>query len=498
MDNRLSGRPPARAAKIAAVRDVGVWDTNLLRCIATGALASALMACGSDANTPADNCEDGDNCETSDGTAGGSGDSGDATGSGEDGAQAGDIPCEVQEVLAANCTGCHSDPVKFGATMPLASIEHFRVPAVTDPTVSVADLTLARMVDTDRPMPADSSLSDGDRGIIEAWIAAGMPGEDAGECEGVADDGDDPWGPDTLPCEPDQLFLAHNNGTDEGFNVPEVSDLYQCFAFDSPFTDKTQGIAWAPVIDDERVVHHWLLLRGDETTQTGTFPCSAISLDAPMIMGWAPGTPNFIMPDEAGLELPGPGEKIILQIHYNNSAGHTDAIDSSGVAMCTTEEPREHAAGTLWLGSLQIDVPAGGTQDVVSDCDTSRLDEPVHMLLSWPHMHELGSAISTELIRANGAGSEMLADVPAWNFYNQVYYPHLPAVVIEPGDILRTTCSYDNTTGQTVNFGEGTGDEMCFDFSIVYPITAFDVPNPFGPAELGRYCVDFGEDIPFP
>lgn len=460
-------------------------------------LAFALGACGDDSGPAADGCDDAD-CETTGGADDGGTAAPGTTSGADDGTAIGDIPCDVADVLAANCNSCHSDPVQFGATMPLETIEHFLVPAVTDPARSVAELVLARMVDAERPMPADSSLSDADRGIIEAWIADGMPGEEGAECEGVADDGGDPWGPDELPCEPDQTFLATNAAGDSGFAVPQVDDLYQCFAFDSPFTDTTQGIAWAPVIDDARVVHHWLLLRGDETVENGVYPCDAIAVDSPMIMGWAPGTPNFIMPEEAGLELPGPGEKVILQIHYNNSAGHADVSDKSGVALCTTEEPRENLASTLWLGSLQIDVPPGETQEVVSDCDTTRLDEPVHMLLSWPHMHEVGSAIKTELLREGTGEPEMLANVPNWNFENQIYYPHTPTVTINPGDILRTTCTFDNQTGQRVTFGEGTGDEMCFDFSIVYPITAFDVQNPFGPPELGRYCVDFGMDIPFP
>ncbi len=477
--------------------------TRVFRGFAEAVLALGLTlgaaACGSDSEPPADACE-GDDCGTT--TDGANDDGGTAaagSSGGDDGSAAGDIPCEVADVLAANCNACHSDPVQFGATMPLETIEDFRVPAVTDPTQSVAELVLARMVDPDRPMPADSSMSDEDRAVIEAWIAADMPAEeDAQQCEGVADDGGDPWGPEALPCEPDQMFLAGNAAGDDGFAVPEVTDLYQCFAFDSPFNEQTQGIAWAPVIDDARVVHHWLLLRGDETTENGVYPCDAISVQAPMIMGWAPGTPNFIMPEEAGLELPGPGEKVILQIHYNNSAGHADVSDRSGVAMCTTEEPRENAASTLWLGSLQIDVPPGGSQEVSNDCDTTRLDEPVNLLLNWPHMHEVGTAIKTELIREGSTESEMLVDVPNWNFNNQIYYPQEPAIQIMPGDILRTTCNYENKTGQQVTFGEGTGDEMCFDFAIVYPITAFDVANPFGPPELGRYCVDFGMDLPFP
>jgi hypothetical protein len=41
-----------------------------------------------------------------------------------------------------------------------------------------------------------------------------------------------------------------------------------------------------------------------------------------------------------------------------------------------------------------------------------------------------------------------------------------------PGDVLTTTCTYDNPSTSTVTFGEGTRDEMCFDFITVYPYGA--------------------------
>jgi hypothetical protein len=35
--------------------------------------------------------------------------------------------------------------------------------------------------------------------------------------------------------------------------------------------------------------------------------------------------------------------------------------------------------------------------------------------------------------------------------------------------VLTTYCTYDNTTGQTVRFGESSDDEMCFTDLFYYP-----------------------------
>jgi hypothetical protein len=466
-------------------------------------LVAALAVLGCAQDEPGDGeaeCET-DACEESGSTGEGTTGTPDE-GSSTSGEPAGDIPCDVKLAIAANCGECHGDEMMFGAPMSLMTLDDLLMPAVTDPTITVYEMMMRRIDDPDSPMPPDSSMTSEDAALITEWIGAGMEPYVGPACEDVPDDDEEPWGPDALPCEPVAEFRAHD-GNGGGFVVPLVQDLYQCFVFASPFGAEEQGTAWAPIIEDARVVHHWLLLQNtDPTLQPGdSFPCGqSIQLDSPMLMGWAPGTPNFVMPEEAGLELPGPGENVVLQIHYNNTAGLQDAVDTSGVALCTTETPRENAAATLWLGSLEIDIPAGGTQTVVGDCHTGlRASEPVTMLASWPHMHELGTSIKTDLIRGgNTDNTENLVDVPQWNFNNQIYYPHDPPIQIAVGDVLRTTCVYDNPNDYPVGFGEGTGDEMCFDFSLVYPITAFDFENSYGPPTLGRYCVGLGDSFPFP
>ena len=45
-----------------------------------------------------------------------------------------------------------------------------------------------------------------------------------------------------------------------------------------------------------------------------------------------------------------------------------------------------------------------------------------------------------------------------------------PEIVVQPGDKLHSTCVFDNPGSQSVGFGEGTGDEMCFNFVLAYPI----------------------------
>lgn len=385
------------------------------------------------------------------------------------------LPCDVAAVLSANCSMCHDAPPKFGAPMSLTSVDDFHMPAITDLTRAVHELVAERIDDPQAPMPPTGDMSDADKDILRAWVAAGAP-ESSESCDVEPDDDDAPdVGPDALPCEPTHVFTAHAAGSDDGFMVPDVEDLYQCFTFSANLAENTQATAWAPIVDDERVLHHWILYRTQvPQPDGGVMPCQMPS-DARFVAGWAPGGTNYVMPDDVGLELGGPNDYFILQVHYNNTAHYSDAIDRSGVALCEAEEPRPLEAGIFTLGSLAINIPAGAqghtVEGVCPSWATNLLPGPVHVLASFPHMHQLGRRITTDILRGGlESATETLVDVNPFQFTNQQYYAHEPEVLIQPGDALRTRCVYDNPNPYNVFLGEGTADEMCFNFVMIYPL----------------------------
>jgi hypothetical protein len=71
----------------------------------------------------------------------------------------------------------------------------------------------------------------------------------------------------------------------------------------------------------------------------------------------------------------------------------------------------------------------------------------------------------------------VVTDVPVFDFESQRMYLNDQEVVVQPGDSLETTCWYDNPGGQNVGFGEGTSDEMCFNFVLAYPIDSLPDRN---------------------
>ena len=380
--------------------------------------------------------------------------------------------------MAGACRDCHSSPPKYGAPMPLGSIEDLHAPAVSDPSRAVYEMMLERLTDPEDPMPPGADIDPADRDVLVAWLQQGAPAsEDSCVGEGGSGSGGAAPGPDTLPCEPTHVFTAHAPGAGAGFAVPEVGaeNLYQCFTFASPFGDATQATAWAPIIDDERVLHHWILYRTATPQEDGgVMPC-AMPADATFVSGWAPGGDNFVLPDDIGLELGGQSYWYILQVHYHNTGHYSDSVDKSGVALCTTETKRPNTAGIVTLGTVGIDIPphAMGHEEsgTCPSWMTNYLTGPLNLIASFPHMHERGRKFRTDILRDGLESSvETLVSVDNFSFDDQSYYEHAPAVVLHPGDALRTTCTYDNPGSTAVHFGEKTEDEMCFNFVMVHPV----------------------------
>lgn len=398
------------------------------------------------------------------------------------------LPCDVDAVLAKNCRSCHQSPPKFGAPMPLTSWEAVHKKAVSTPSLEVWQLMKQRVHDAKNPMPAAGMLGAADLAVLDGWFAAGAP-KGSGAC-GDAGVVVPKEGPDYLPCPKSQqkTFVAHGEGADK-FAVPaDAGNLYECFYFKSPFATTTQATAFAPIIDDARVVHHWILFETGTPQKEGTYGPCKMPLDAQFISGWAPGAGNKVLPDDVGLRLPGADRWLILQLHYWNVAGHADARDASGVAMCTTETLRPHTAVISTLGSANIELPPKSVDVAVTGKCTPTLTEPVHVLSSSPHMHGRGKTFKTKVLRGGDpTKTETIVDVARFDFNAQQSYP-APGTdyVLQPGDTLETTCVYDNPGGSPVYFGEKTEDEMCFNFVLAWPESG--IVNAGGKAS--RRCID--------
>ncbi|MDB4939419.1 MAG: hypothetical protein JWP87_6391 [Labilithrix sp.] len=407
-------------------------------------------------------------CGGSGGAAPGAGDGGATVTPGTPDGVAGNLPCDVDAVLAANCRKCHDASPKFGALMPLVTAADLHAPAVSNPGRQVYELVPERIADDANPMPQrpNPRLSAGDRATLSSWAAAGAPAGSA-QCNTA------PPKPDVMTsCKPD---LPIGPASDYVM-PPSTGDEYVCYGVELTKATPTQVVGFAPRIDNTNIVHHVVLYEADAAYSPTPTPCSASgSLQWHMVTAWAPGGKGFELPPEAGFPLKTTGAThYVVQVHYSNPQALANQKDKSGFDLCTSA-PRKYEADVIAFGTQKIKIPAGAS--VTANCKVTVVSQfaGLHLIAAMPHMHKLGTDMTTELLAGGPSGPATdLGTVKGWNFNTQAWFEIKGdgtggGAVSKTDDVIQTKCSWKNTTGAEVSFGENTADEMCYSFTTYYP-----------------------------
>jgi hypothetical protein len=334
--------------------------------------------------------------------------------------------------------------------------------------------------------PSSSTAAAGSSGSSAAGSSAprtaGSPAAAGGTGGSGAAEDESFWPAD---CEERYKLVAHGQpGSSDTsmYEVPGESEYYASFFFKAPWGSKeVQGLAFRSIIDNPKIVHHWILYGVNSATsqQDGAltggpaqFLPTSLAGEA-FINGWAPGAQDTKMPDDVGLYMPH-GEQAMfrLEVHYNNATGAEKQMDRSGVEFCVTSKKRTNEAATHWLGTANFSIPAKSKLDVVSTCVPKVETGPVHIMSMSPHMHKTGVHAKAVLKRADGTEINLMDGPFDFAYQRAMSVPtdgSIKDLVINKGDTITTTCGFENDTDAAISFGENTSNEMCFFFTTAWP-----------------------------
>ena len=251
---------------------------------------------------------------------------------------------------------------------------------------------------------------------------------------------------------------------------PGQTDIYRCVRVTIPEdTYITNIMAQAP-----NGTHHTVLsIAGGMGTSgpDGEQDCSVSTLGTQMLYASGVGTSPLDFPTDVGLKIAA-GTQIHLNLHLYN-AGDEAISGESAIWIKSQPTPTPVLAEMVFAGPLQFTISTG--QDTVTgQCS---IQQAYSVFALWPHMHKLATHQKIELLR--GSDEPVMLHDMDYQFGEQKYWLQSPEIQLQAGDKIRVTCSYDNTTGGPISFGDSSDDEMCFGGMYRYPASGSALFCPF-------------------
>jgi len=385
---------------------------------------------------------------------------------------------DVAPILAARCVSCHSPgniaPFSLEGYNDAMKYASFIKPALANRTMPPMPPDIGNgcpQIDDARVMP------DSERNLVVAWVDAGAPAGDASRAAPIAPPAD-PLGPPTAVYDSGLDYASTYTGRDE----------YRCFVIDPQLTSTFNLIAAGVISTNPAIVHHTIIYAQLPAAQTAVDVLDAADplpgyecFGGPSFAGAIPVAASAVgslpkaFPNGSGAPLPA-GTRWVVQVHYNydSSRGSNRIAVEAWSAPSLTQVPHGLSAAnyTFYIPAGAIGVTATAEGDIVASPIGGAQTRPGYLWSVFPHMHQIGSSISIELVRMSGE-KQCVINIPKWDFHWQGSYLFTQPNKVNAGDQLITTCVWDNSPQhqplvdgvpqqpRDVYFGEGSTDEMC-------------------------------------
>ncbi len=193
--------------------------------------------------------------------------------------------------------------------------------------------------------------------------------------------------------------------------------------------------------------HHTLLFRGLS--------------GANAIFASGVGTNELMFPTGKALKVTA-GTALGLQLHVFNTSD-APLSGTSGVEVLEVDPATVTDEVDLFLpGPRNLSIAPNTT---TSKSGTCTVTTPYTLIGLFPHMHQLGTHLKTTI---HTGGVDRVIHDGAYQFDHQAVIP-LDSIKLAVGDTITTECTWNNTTAQTVTYGESSTTEMCYSILYRYP-----------------------------
>jgi peroxiredoxin len=360
---------------------------------------------------------------------------------------------DVAPILQAHCQSCHRPgEVAPFALMNYADAHHWG-PMIAEVTGNGSMPPWHANPEHGR-FRNERRLSAEQKQTIQKWVDAGCP-------EG--DPADDPppiqWPDGGAIGKPDLVVKMP-----KPFRVPAEGVIeYQHVIVDSGSSTDLWITAAEIRPGNRRVLHHCnIYLHPPDAVDDDIYE-TAGTLGSHCLLAWTPGSGPLRLPAGLAKHIPA-GWKLHFVLHYTPIGTPTDDQTSIGFVLADPWEVHKEVATKL-VKDDDLRIPPGVPNHRVEHTWTAERD--ILLLSMFPHMHVRGKSFRFSAEYPDG-DSEVLLDVPAYDFNWQHRYELAEPKRLPAGTVIRCTAVYDNSTGNPsnpdptveVHTGQQSWDEM--------------------------------------
>ncbi len=298
----------------------------------------------------------------------------------------------------------------------------------------------------------DLSLSNKELQTLVHWIDAGAKKEGGKDPLVAYTTQPDEW----KLGEPHLLFELNKE------DIPATGIIdYRYQEFEVPLNKEVWATAIQVIPGNTQVLHHLLVSVIYPDGYVEPMDRRSPWLDG-LFASWAPGIDVEVFPEGTGRHLP-KGSKLWFQLHYTTN-GKAQS-DRSKVGVYYTEEAPEKEY--LIAGPFNPEIVIPPNEGNYQNKTMQVFDKEVTLYGLAPHMHFRGKAMKYTAIYPDGS-TEILLNVPNYNFNWQRYYRLKHPQVLPAGTKVLIEAAFDNSPRNTFNpapektvyWGDFSVDEM--------------------------------------
>jgi peroxiredoxin len=344
---------------------------------------------------------------------------------------------DIAPILQVHCQACHrTGEVAPFALATYADARHW-APMMAEVTAGGTMPPWHANPDHGR-FRNDRRLTASQKKLLGEWVEAGCP-------EGDPADAPPPvqWPDGWAVGTPDQVLKMA-----VPFRVPAEGVIEYQHAIVDPGSATDLWVTAAEVRPgNRRVLHHCnVYLQPPEATDPEDVYETAGTLGSYALVAWTPGSGPLRLPPGMAKRIPA-GWKLHFVLHYTPIGLPTDDQTELGLTLADPKHVHKEVATKL-VKDLDLRIPPGAAAHRIEHA--WRADADFLLLSLFPHMHLRGKSFTYTAEYPDGS-SEVLLDVPAYDFNWQHRYELAEPKRLPAGTRVRCVAVYDNSAGNPAN-----------------------------------------------